>query len=389
MWVAPFAIKIFNKNIGELATSIIFSPPSPWKTSHLSLFHAADDFKPASVDVHKEATLETGSNNTITVTLPHLGEYKFCQFLPYGFVINLSFFLFFFPLHRQPIHFLLSNHNRISDGSGVPNTVFKGNHREYSKKECILIINRETNEITLERLSSNVQVKKTRADSQSNKSQQQQQMQSGVAQQSTSSSSMNSAGGGGGSGGGSGSSAGMGKNDGNVTVRHCSKTRVSTGARKSNNILNFVPKNSPNTLQGSPSYSHSHRSPQQAPLWVFRIVFSDISFVHDTFHNFIRSFLLFFLFCFCFRGRNRWNANNTQQTLPSIPSLLDDNNFTSNQAPSSVPTISSSSVYSKSSNVSNNSMAAVSMPKASSVSLMAQQQQQQQSQSVMDDVSRV
>lgn len=33
-----------------------------------------DDFKPASVDVHKEATLQTGSNNSVTVTLPHLGN---------------------------------------------------------------------------------------------------------------------------------------------------------------------------------------------------------------------------------------------------------------------------------------------------------------------------
>lgn len=33
-----------------------------------------DDFKPASVDVHKEATLQTGSNNSVTVTLPHLGK---------------------------------------------------------------------------------------------------------------------------------------------------------------------------------------------------------------------------------------------------------------------------------------------------------------------------
>ena len=47
----------------------------------------------------------------------------------------------------------------------------------------------------------------------------------------------------------------------NQTARHSSKTRVSTGVRK--NILNYVPKHSP--LQGSPSY-HPHRSPQQAPL---------------------------------------------------------------------------------------------------------------------------
>lgn len=36
-----------------------------------------DDFKPASVDAHKEATLETGTNKQVTVTVPHLGELKF------------------------------------------------------------------------------------------------------------------------------------------------------------------------------------------------------------------------------------------------------------------------------------------------------------------------
>lgn len=42
----------------------------------LSLTHLLflDDFKPASVDAHKEATLETGSNKQVTVTVPHLGK---------------------------------------------------------------------------------------------------------------------------------------------------------------------------------------------------------------------------------------------------------------------------------------------------------------------------
>ena len=122
-----------------------------------------------------------------------------------------------------------------SDGSGVPNTVFKGSQRDYTKKECILIINRDTNEITLEKLHSNIQVKKTRTDS-------------STKQPPTTSSQGNSA------------PTGSGKVE-NQTARHSSKTRVSTGLRK-NNILNFVPKHSP--LQGSPSYPH--RSPQQAPL---------------------------------------------------------------------------------------------------------------------------
>lgn len=79
------------------------------------------DFKPASVDVSKMATVEVGSNNTMTVTVPHL------------------------------------------DGAGIPHTVFKGSQRPYSK-ECVLIIDHVTGEITLERLSSNIQVKKTRVE---------------------------------------------------------------------------------------------------------------------------------------------------------------------------------------------------------------------------------
>jgi ELL-associated factor len=160
-------------------------------------------------------------------------------------------------LHSLPHSIRLND----SDGSGVPNTIFKGNQRDYTKKECILIINRETNEIILEKLHSNIQVKKTRTDSSNKSSQQQQQQlqmqpqQSITQQQPTLTMNTNN---------NNNSSNGLVKTD-NVTARHSSKTRVSTGVRKTNmnNILNFVPKNSP-TLQGSPSYPH--RSPQQAPL---------------------------------------------------------------------------------------------------------------------------
>ncbi|CAH0692980.1 unnamed protein product [Chilo suppressalis] len=77
------------------------------------------DFKPASVDVNKMATVDVGTTNQVTVTVPHL------------------------------------------DGAGVPQTVFKGSQRPYTK-ECVLIIDKVTGEITLEKLSSNIQVKKTR-----------------------------------------------------------------------------------------------------------------------------------------------------------------------------------------------------------------------------------
>ncbi|OXU16952.1 ell-associated factor Eaf [Nasonia vitripennis] len=82
------------------------------------------DFKPASVDVNKMATVDVGTNNTMTVTVPHL------------------------------------------DGAGTPHTVFKGSQRPYHK-ECVLIIDRNTGEITLERLSCNIQVKKTRSETKS------------------------------------------------------------------------------------------------------------------------------------------------------------------------------------------------------------------------------
>uniref|UniRef100_A0A1B6FRT3 Ell-associated factor Eaf n=1 Tax=Cuerna arida TaxID=1464854 RepID=A0A1B6FRT3_9HEMI len=77
------------------------------------------DFKPASVDESKVATVDVGANQQVTVTVPHL------------------------------------------DGSGTMQTVFKGSHRPY-QRECVLIIDRTTGEITLEKLASNIQLKKTR-----------------------------------------------------------------------------------------------------------------------------------------------------------------------------------------------------------------------------------
>ncbi|KAJ3598053.1 hypothetical protein NHX12_001567 [Muraenolepis orangiensis] len=48
-------------------------------------------------------------------------------------------------------------------GSTPPMTVFKGNKRPY-QKDCVLIINHDTGEFVLEKLSSSIQVKKTRAE---------------------------------------------------------------------------------------------------------------------------------------------------------------------------------------------------------------------------------
>lgn len=39
------------------------------------LFLFSDDFKPASVDKNRVATVDVGSNNQVTVTVPNLGEF--------------------------------------------------------------------------------------------------------------------------------------------------------------------------------------------------------------------------------------------------------------------------------------------------------------------------
>ncbi|XP_075037276.1 ELL-associated factor 2 isoform X2 [Mixophyes fleayi] len=95
------------------------------------------DFKPASIDTSCEGDLEVGKGEQVTITLPNL------------------------------------------EGSTTPVTVFKGSKRPYLR-ECILIVNHDTGECRLEKLSSNISVKKTRAEGsskiQSRIEQQQQQM---------------------------------------------------------------------------------------------------------------------------------------------------------------------------------------------------------------------
>lgn len=120
--------------------------------------------------------------------------------------------------------------NYISDTSGVPKTVFKGNQRNYTK-ECVLIIDKRTGEITLEKLHTNIQVKKTRSENPNKPIPPQPSMLPHRASLE------------------------------NSTQRTVSKTKVSTGVRK-NAIGGFVQRHSP--IQGSPSYQH-HKSPQQAP----------------------------------------------------------------------------------------------------------------------------
>lgn len=268
-----------GNDVRELKLGSTFNSPKPRTSFHTLKY----DFKPASIDLSKTATLDVSSNNQVTVTMPHL------------------------------------------DSSGVPKTVFKGNQRNYTK-ECVLIIDKVTGEITLEKLHHNIQVKKTRSEtnnkSSSNFSSLQSQSQSqsqaqtqsypshlhpqAQIQQSSQSQfqsqshlSANAAGSSSSSISNSNSNNNTNTNNNNTnsnsksakpkmlennTQRVSNKTRVSTGFRK-NAIGPFVQRHSP--IQGSPSYPH-HRSPQQAPAW---------------------------------------NANNGQSTLPSIPLIGLDDDF--------------------------------------------------------------
>lgn len=89
------------------------------KSAPVSYHSIRYDFKPASVDKSQMATVDIGESNSVTVTVPHI------------------------------------------EGAGVTNTIYKGNKRP-SQKECILVIDHQTGEITLEKLTSNIHLKKTR-----------------------------------------------------------------------------------------------------------------------------------------------------------------------------------------------------------------------------------
>lgn len=251
----------FGNEVRELKLGSTFNSPKPRTSFHTLKY----DFKPASIDLSKSATLDVSSNNQVTVTMPHL------------------------------------------DSSGVPKAVFKGNQRNYTK-ECVLIIDKVTGEITLEKLHHNIQVKKTRTETKNrpitNFVPQQKEMSQSISMPSTNSASgANSAAGAGSSSSSCGLSGLSGTNVGpihgihntnlsatnrqgypeNNTQRVSNKTRVSTGVRKSTPTL--IQRHSP--IQGSPSYP-LHKSPQQAPAW---------------------------------------NANNGQSTLPSIPIIGMDDDF--------------------------------------------------------------
>jgi len=81
------------------------------------------DFKSNAIDSEMPSSMEIGKNNEITVNVPHL------------------------------------------DKNNAPaQTTFKGSKKPYLK-ECVFIIDHNTGEITLEKLSNNIQLKKTRSES--------------------------------------------------------------------------------------------------------------------------------------------------------------------------------------------------------------------------------
>ncbi|KAL1502629.1 hypothetical protein ABEB36_007744 [Hypothenemus hampei] len=160
------------------------------------------DFKPASVDTSKKATLDVGNNNQVTVTVPHL------------------------------------------DGAGTTQTVFKGSQRPHTK-ECVLIIDRVTGEITLEKLTCNIQVKKTRSEfNKTNFSQDRSQSSNNDRGSSNSNLAQRS------------STPPVP----NVGHRVSNKTRVTSGSRRPDRpITQLMPKHSP--LRVSPGDHVNQRSP--------------------------------------------------------------------------------------------------------------------------------
>ncbi|XP_023167261.2 ell-associated factor Eaf [Drosophila hydei] len=223
-------LNISGDEVRELKLGATFNPKNTATAFHTIKY----DFKPASVDTSRMATVDVGSNNQVTVTVPNL------------------------------------------ESSGVPQTVYKGNHKKYTK-ECLIIFDKETGAITLEKLNHNIQVKKTRSEM-TNKPSLMPATNAAPIPTGANGVPMPSA-----PIAGTGSALKLE----NSTMRITSKTKVSTGSRR-NNIIDFKPRNSP-MQQSSPSRPvASHRSPQSAPAW---------------------------------------HANNAQQTLPSIPMIMDDDDF--------------------------------------------------------------
>lgn len=108
-----------DSKVHELKLGASFDPKS-----NVAFHSIRYDFKPASVDTSQESLVEVGEGHQVTVTVPHV------------------------------------------EGSGTTQTVYKGNKRE-CPKECVLIIDHNKGTFTLETLTNNIQLKKTRIEGRS------------------------------------------------------------------------------------------------------------------------------------------------------------------------------------------------------------------------------
>jgi len=111
----------FCKSFGNGPHQLKIGKTFEKKSSNNAVFHSIRyDFTPLSVDEDRMGKLEVQENSAVSVSLPH--------------------------------------------NDGVNATNYKGSAKPASTKECILIIDHETGELTLERLSNQILLKKTRAE---------------------------------------------------------------------------------------------------------------------------------------------------------------------------------------------------------------------------------
>lgn len=119
-----------------------------------------DDFKPASIDTSCEGELQVGKGDEVTITLPHIAVRLRGRAAERTEPKTRNTSKINQRAENQTEDPYLFSHLSVQ-GSTPPMTVFKGNKRPY-QKDCVLIINHDTGEFVLEKLSSSIQVKKTR-----------------------------------------------------------------------------------------------------------------------------------------------------------------------------------------------------------------------------------
>lgn len=96
--------------------------------------------------------MQVENNNAVTVSLPHVQVSDLNKSLCFNYCIeNID--------KRLVVTFFACNY--LMQGSGTTHTIYKGNKRP-CQKECILIVDHVTGEIVLEKLTSSIQLKKTR-----------------------------------------------------------------------------------------------------------------------------------------------------------------------------------------------------------------------------------